>query len=521
MTKITKIEPTKRTEKKKLRVAAYCRVSTSMDGQLESLAAQKAHYDQVIKQNPEWEYIGIYYDEGITGTKKEVRPELLRLLEDCKAGSIDLVLTKSISRFSRNTTDCLEMVRTLTAHRVGIFFERENINTLAMEDEFLLTVLGSLAENESLSISENEKWSIRKRFMKGTFRQGMAPYGYRKDDTGLIVDEETAKVVRFIFDEACAGKGTHKIAKELNARGIPPLKSDRWNPGTIKGMLENERYVGDVLYQKTYSDSNFERHVNYGECDQFLHRDHHEAIISREQFERVQAMLEQHRVERGIDPDVHNYKKRYAFTGKLVCGECGTNLKRVCRRGNAKGDYTAWVCGKHQSDIMACSMKAVLEDHVKAAFITVTNKLIFSRKDLLEPFVRAVQNSSCGDAGEQIEEINRQLDALTEKGQTLITLATSSLLDPAMLKKAQSELSASRAELNSRKEALTARTRAVNKGLSEGGRLLKKIQEMQISQEFDEEFFLEFVRKVHIYSRQEYGFEFTCGLIFREAVILK
>ena len=521
MTKITKIEPTKTSEKKKLRVAAYCRVSTSQDEQLESLAVQRAHYDQVIKKNENWIFAGIYYDEGLTATKKDNRPELLRLLEDCKAGKIDLVLTKSISRFSRNTTDCLEMVRTLCAHGVGIFFERENINSLTMEDEFILTVLGSLAENESQSISENEKWSIRKRFMKGTFRQAVAPYGYRLEDGCLVPDEETAPVVRFIFELACAGKGAHKIAKALNEKGIKPVKADAWRPTTIQGMLQNERYVGDALYQKTYCDSEFVRHTNYGECDQFLHQDHHEALVTREQFQIVQDMIAQHRMDWGIDPEKHNYKKRYLFSGKLVCGECGSKLKRVILKDRVSGNYIAWVCSAHVLDVESCSMKNVPEESIKAAFTTVTNKLIFSRRELLEPFVKAVQNSCGGDVARQIDEINQKLDALAEKSRTLNALAADNLLEPAALKKALADLAGSRAELNSRKDALNARIQTNNKGVSEGAKLLKRIQGMRISDEFDEELFQEFVNQVHIYTRQEFGFEFTCGLIFREAVTLK
>lgn len=521
MTKITKIDAKKCTDRKKLRVAAYCRVSTSHDEQLESLAVQKAHYEQVIRKNENWIFAGIYYDEGITATKKDNRPELIRLMEDCKAGKIDLVLTKSISRFSRNTTDCLEMVRTLCAHGVGIFFERENINSLTMEDEFILTVLGSLAENESMSISENGKWSIRKRFMKGTFRQALAPYGYRLNDGFLVPDEGTAPVVRFIFEEACAGKGAYKIAKELNEKGIKPVKSAIWRPSTIQGMLQNERYVGDALYQKTYSGSDFVRRTNYGEYDQYLHRDHHEAIISREQFQTVQDMIAQHREDSGIDSEKHNYKKRYPFTSKLVCGECGSKLKRVILKERTSGSYIAWGCSGHISNIESCSMKAIPEESIKAAFATVTNKLIFSRRELLEPFVKAVQNGSNGDVAKRIVEINRKLEDISRKSQILNLLAADGLLESAALKKAQADLKNTRAELNSQKDALSARAQTNNKGVSEGAKLLKRIQGMKISEVFDEELFQEFVSKVHIYSRQEYGFEFTCGLILREVVILK
>lgn len=516
MKTITKIEAEKQ-EKKKLKVAAYCRVSTGMDDQLESLDAQKQHYEQVIRSNDEWAGVGIYYDEGITGTKKDKRPELLRLLRDCKEGRVDLVLTKSISRFARNTTDCLEMVRSLSACGVGIFFESENINTLTMEDEFVLTVLGSLAENESMSISENEKWSIQKRFMKGTFKQGIAPYGYYMEHGVMKIDTEKADIVHFIFDEASAGKGAYKIAKELNAEGIPSLLTDHWNVSVIQNMLRNERYIGDVLYQKTYSDNNFVRYTNRGECDQYLHRNHHEAIISREQFERVQTLIEMHRKEKNISPDT-NYQKRYAFSGKLICEECGGHLKRKKVQGRVSGQYIAWECQTHVQDKNQCSLKVIPEDVITAAFVTVTNKLIFSRKELLVPFVKSIQGSGTGDVGKKIEEINRKLEENSGKAQTMAALAADNLLEPTAYRAAQTELAAERAELNSEKSVLGIQIRDSFTGVSEGGKLLKRISQMQISKKFDEDFFSEFVKAVHVYSREELGFEFSCGLIFREAV---
>ena len=289
--------------------------------------------------------------------------------------------------------------------------------------------------------------------------------------------------------------------------------SNRWSPVSINAILRNERYVGDVLYQKTFSDSNYNRHLNNGDCDQFLHRDHHEAIISREQFAQAQAILEQHRLEKGIDSEACDYRKRYLFTGILVCSECGSRLKRVVRKEKNKEDRIYWACKKHKKDINGCPLKDIPEEHIKAAFTTVINKLIFSRQELMEPFVKAFQNSSRTDATEQIEEINQKLNDLSAKSQALNALATSNLLDPAILKKAQSDLAVSRAELNSRKESLTTRTKTVDKGLSEGAKLLRNIREKDISDIF--------IRTVHVYSRQEYGFEFTCGLIFREVVILK
>ena len=214
MKRITKIEENKALSlKKKIRVAAYCRVSTASDEQLISLEAQKAHYEDYIKSNDEWEYAGLYYDEGITGTKKECRDGLLSLVDACEKGMVDLVITKSISRFSRNTTDCLELVRKLLDLKVTVIFEKENINTGAMESELMLSILSSLAESESVSISENSKWSVQKRFQNGTFIISYPPYGYKNENGEMVIVPEQAEVVKQIFADTLAGKSTQPLQR--------------------------------------------------------------------------------------------------------------------------------------------------------------------------------------------------------------------------------------------------------------------------------------------------------------------
>lgn len=247
-------------ETKKLRVAGYCRVSTGTTQQETSIVAQREHYEAYIKANPDWECAGVYWEAAVSGTKKENRPELQRLIKACKAGTVDLILTKSISRFARNTTDCLEMVRTLTALGVNIRFEKENINTGTMESEFLLTLYSSFAEEESKSISANELWTKHKQFENGTFRYSKAPFGYDLVDGTFVVNPDRAPIVKEIFDAVLAGKGTPTIAKELNARGIPTgTKRNDSSPGVwtaymVGGMIKNVAYIGDVLNQKTFYD---------------------------------------------------------------------------------------------------------------------------------------------------------------------------------------------------------------------------------------------------------------------------
>jgi len=241
MKRITRIEANEKLQKtpEKLRVAAYARVSTDSREQRVSLEAQKCHYEAYIKSNPNWEFVGLYYDEGISGTNMAKRDGLLKMLSDCEKGLIDFIVIKSISRFARNTTECLEAVRKLIKLKVFIYFEKENINTGEMESELLLTIFSSLAESESVSISENESWAIQKRFQNGTFKIGYPPYGYKNINGEMVIDKDEAEIVKFIFAECLSGKGCYTIARLLRERNIPSKRGGSWSPTVVKEVLRN------------------------------------------------------------------------------------------------------------------------------------------------------------------------------------------------------------------------------------------------------------------------------------------
>lgn len=232
MKRITRIEENSSNQRfsKKLRVAAYCRVSTGSGEQLVSLETQKNHYESYIKSNPDWEFAGLYFDEGISGTKKAKRVALLQMMEDCKRGMIDFIVTKSISRFPRNTTDCLELVRKLIDLGIFIYFEKENLNPGDMESELMLSILSSLAEGESVSIAENSKWSVQRRFQNGTFKISYPPYGYKNVDGEMAIVPEQAEVVRFIFNQVLSGKSSNSVAAELQKQGFHPAREETGHP---------------------------------------------------------------------------------------------------------------------------------------------------------------------------------------------------------------------------------------------------------------------------------------------------
>lgn len=519
MKKITKIKENENVgTAKKIRVAAYCRVSTASDEQLISLEAQKAHYETYIKANTEWEFAGLYYDEGISGTKTAKREGLLSMLKDCERGLIDYIITKSISRFARNTTDCLTMVRRLLELDIPVFFEKENINTASMESELMLSILSGLAESESASISQNSKWSVKNRFKNGTFIISYPPYGYANVDGEMVIVPEQAEVVKRIFADTLAGKSTHVIAREMNAEGIPPKKGKNWTPGAINGILKNEKYTGDVIFQKTYTDSSFNRHTNYGEYDQYLCEGHHEPIISHEDFDKANELLQQRGKEKGNGKDTAKYQNRYGFSGRIKCGECGSTFKRRIHY-KPSGAYVAWCCSRHIETVDACSMKYITDDALKAAFLTMMNKLVFSHQTVLRPLLNALKGSNDKERLLQIEELETKLDKNAEQRQVLTGLMASGYLEPALFNKESNTLTAEADMLRQKKDSLMHSMSGDRSKVDELESLMQFSAKNGMVTEYLDELFLAHVDRVTVISRTEVMFELKCGLNLKERLV--
>ena len=273
------------------RVAAYARVSMEKDAMLHSLAAQVSYYSERIQRNPEWEYAGVFADFGLTGTK-ETRPEFQRMLKECREGKIDLILVKSISRFARNTLALLNTVRELKGLGIGVYFEEQKLDTLSGDGEFMLTILASFAQEESRSVSENCKWRIRKKFEQG-IPTGFGMYGYKVRNGSFAIKPEEAAVVRRIFQMYLDGMGSVKIMKLLTEEGVPAPLGGLWNASVVMEMLKNEKYAGDLLLQKFYTNNHVEkkRFHNRGELPQYFVGEDHEPIIDRETFDAVQREI--------------------------------------------------------------------------------------------------------------------------------------------------------------------------------------------------------------------------------------
>jgi len=497
---------------KKLRVAAYCRVSTENEDQKESLEAQREHYESWIRMHDDWECAGVFYDFGISGTKADAREGLQALLYACRTGSVDYVLTKSISRFSRNTSDCLSLVRELLSYNIPIYFEKENIDTGSMESELILSVLSSMAQSESESISKNVKWSVKKRMEEGTFVFGYLPYGYTKDAAGnMVIDPVESEIVKLIFDLALNGMGTYKIAQLLDRRNVPTRKGGKWSGSTVKGILVNEKYYGAAAFQKTYTDSNFRRHNNHGEVDSFIAEDHHEAIISKEDFDRVQVMIQKHIDEHGIVKDMGKYHNKYPFSGIIICGECGGKFKRQTQSGGI-----AWACSKHLYNKDACSMMFIKDEAIKAAFVTMMNKLIFGCKQVLVPYYDALRLADTDESLQGILDLKNELQRNSDRKNDLRKLRVKGFLDAAMYNQELRRVEKESEEIRAKMKCID---RAGENGdIKETKKLLRFAESAEMLTEFSDELFTEYVDSIIVYTRTCIGFRLRCGLTLKEEV---
>ncbi len=364
--KVNIIQPRDKYEHHKKQVCAYARVSTENVKQGESLENQITYYEALINANPEYTFVGVFADFGISGTTDK-RPEFKRMIELAKAGKIDLIITKSISRFARNTTVMLEVVRELKDIGVEVKFEKENISTLSGDGELMLTVLASFAQEESKNISDNVKWRIRNDFKQGKIMLNTKRFlGYDKLENGaLVINVVEADIVRSIFNLYLGGTSTTKIAKLLTSEGIKTLTGkEKWQPSSINHILKNEKYKGDVLCQKTYTPNHLSPGtiINKGKVEQYYIKDHHEPIVTVDEWNRVQDIMEENRQKKNVIKS-DKYKKRYPYSGILYCGKCGAKLKRRIWNGKLPSRKVVWQCSTYiKEGAEHCSGLSINED---------------------------------------------------------------------------------------------------------------------------------------------------------------
>ncbi|TCL54097.1 DNA invertase Pin-like site-specific DNA recombinase [Kineothrix alysoides] len=422
---------------RQLRVAAYCRVSTDQEEQLTSYETQMAYYTEKIMTNLEWTMAGIFADEGITGTSVKKRAEFLKMIRLCRKGKIDMILTKSISRFARNTVDCLEFVRELKELGIAVIFETENINTLTTDTEVFITMLAGFAQAQSESMSQSIRWGKRQSFKSGkvTF-QYKRMYGYTRgeDDQPHIIPEQ-AEVVKRIFESYLAGMSVASIKKMLEAEGIPAAGGKpQWSEGALQYLLRNEKYCGDAMLQKTFVENcmNKKTRKNNGELPKYLVQNHHAGIIDRHLFERVQAEIARRARKRKVSDKTSKtqqskYSSRYALTELLVCGDCGTAFRRVtwAKRGKKK---VVWRCiSRLDYGTKYCKHSPTIEEErLHAAVLRAINAMMSDREKLIGIIKTNLAATLSENRGESINPllIENRLNELDRTLSELIAITT-------------------------------------------------------------------------------------------------
>lgn len=412
----------------KLKVAAYCRVSTDSEEQASSYEVQVAHYTQFIQKNPEWELAGIYADDGITGTNTKKREEFNRMIEECMAGKIDMIITKSISRFARNTLDCLKYIRQLKDKNIAVFFEKENINTMDSKGEIMLTIMASLAQQESQSLSQNVKLGIQYRYQQGEVQVNHKRFlGYTKDENKqLVIEPEGAKVVKRIYREYLEGASLLQIARGLEADGILTAAGKaKWRPETLKKILQNEKYIGDALLQKTYTVDflSKKRVKNNGIVPQYYVENSHEPIIPRDLFMQVQEeMVRRANLRGGKGGKKRVYSSKYALSSIVYCGQCGDIYRRV--HWNNRGYKSiVWRCvSRLEEKGSDCTSPTVNEEVLQAAVVKAINELLASK----DTFLSTLQANIETVLNEEHDKITNDIDVKLEELQNeLLRLANS------------------------------------------------------------------------------------------------
>lgn len=407
--------------KPKLKVAAYCRVSTDSDEQSTSYEAQVEHYTNFIQKNEEWEFAGIFADDGISGTNTKKREEFNRMIAECMEGHIDMIITKSISRFARNTLDCLRYIRQLKEKNVPVFFEKENINTMDSKGEVLLTIMASLAQQESESLSKNVKMGMQFRFQNGEVQVNHNRFmGYTKDEDGhLIIEPAEAEIVKRIYREYLQGASLKQIGDGLMDDGILTAAGKaKWRPESVKKILKNEKYIGDALLQKTYTvDVLTKKRVkNNGIVPQYYVENSHEPIIPRDLYMQVQEeMLRRANLHSGANRKKRVYSSKYALSSIVYCSKCGDIYRRIAWNNRGKHS-TVWRCVnrvEHGPD--CCDAPTVQEEELQNAVVKAINMALGGKDEMLTALEKNIAMVLALEDETSMESLDAKLEELQQE----------------------------------------------------------------------------------------------------------
>lgn len=414
---------------KKIKVAAYARVSSDSVDQLNSFSSQVEYYTDYIQSKEEWEFAGLYADEAVTGTTTEKRSDFQRLLADCHAGKINRILVKSISRFARNTLDCIQTVRELKQLGIAVEFEKENIDTGSLGSEMLLSILGAAAQEESLSISKNLKWSYRRRMRSGDFTTHSAPFGYFFEDKTLVPNPQETPIVEYIFNSYLAGKSMDEIARDLTAKekGSGSRKGASWRRTTIQYILTNEKYIGDSLVQKKFTPDviPLRKVKNQGQLPQYYIWNSHPPLIERETFEKVQELIRQKTEQYAAKKS----SQVFPLSRMVKCGLCGSTFQR-----RPSKEKIQWSCYHHLQNRELCSMGTVCETEIYQAFAQMYYKLMDNRHSVLNPMLMQLEELKEKSlfSRPEVMDLNRKISELAKQNHSLARLQAKGCMDSAV-----------------------------------------------------------------------------------------
>lgn len=510
--KVIVIEATERPETRKLRVAAYARVSSDSSDQLNSFMAQIHYYTDFIANNEHWTMVDIYADEGITGTSSEKRQEFQRLISDCHKGRIDKILVKSISRFARNTRECLETIRALKAIGVGVHFEEQNIDTSKVNSELLTAIFAAIAQKESESISENQHRSYIWRMQSGKFITCKAAFGYRLQGGTLVVYEPEAKIVQEIFHRYLAGQNIDEIAAWVTTLGVPTRDGKmRWQRTTITYILRNEKYVGDALLQKRYTTDvlPYRKARNHGERAQYYLTDSHPPIIDRETFEAAHKLLSQRSKHFVMGANRNN-----PLTRMLYCGSCATLFRKKTCSGTVY-----WGCRNHNISKENCPITQIPESEIHAAFLRIYHKLKFHGEPILRQLLSDLQEIRERRLlwSVDIIELNKRISDLMDQDHTLSRMNQCGFVDPDIFISQGNELARQITAAKHEKERLI--NAADDDSLPKTIELIEILDTLpEYLPEFDGEVFHELVEKVIAESNDSLRFILKNGLELTEKI---
>ena len=506
MAEIT-IIPAKNHADEIVRTAAYARVSSDSEDQLNSFAAQILYYTELLQNSTDAVLVDMYADEGISGTGTAKRTEFQRLMSDCRKGKIDRILVKSISRFARNTKDSLEAVRELKTLGISVYFEKENIDTSEVSSEMMLAIYSQFAQEESMSISKNCRLGVKKRMMDGTYKTASTPFGYDYVDGKLKINPEKAKIVKQIFSWYVSGIGMNEIATRLNKLKV---REEIWRRGTIHCIITNEKYIGDTLLQKTFSTDTlpFKGVINRGEKEQYYVSGTHESIIEKSVFDNAQKVL----AER--DKSDGKIIERSPFHSKIICGNCRSTFRRKGRK-----TYICWVCRKHDESAENCNIRQIRETEFQATFVRLWNKLQAHYKAILVPMLRQLETLSEREksGNTQLAALRKEIAEIKQQIHMMTMLNSQGTLDGAYFKERMQALDR---KLHIAQKQLHANLDDENSERLDGLRKLIGIFERaeQIN-EFDEIKFGQIVEKITVLSETEIRFDLIGGIGFTEQIV--